>query len=128
MANTTADIESASLGKIVKKRKVLREGENDTEYNPIPTDTETDTEYSRASDSEGPSSKRSKTTSSKKLVRKKSLRLTKKRSVRPETEYVVTVVPDGNAVPEVPHIPQGVSGNRVPVSDDGYGGFAHEIF
>lgn len=117
--------------KIVKKRKATREGDHDGEYQPIPTDTETETDFShgQASDSDAPSSKRSRTTPSKKLV-KKSGHL-KKRSTsgkKSEQDYIVTVVPDGVAVPPIPDIPNGVKGKRAAVGDDGYGGFEHEMF
>lgn len=122
---TTSTREKMGFGKIVKKRKTVREGDEDSEYKPVPTesDTDTNTNMSHPSDSEILSSKRSK------LVRKKSSRPNNKRSiVAVETEQVVTIVPDGLAVPEVPHIPQNVSGKRVPVSPDGYGGLEHEMF
>ncbi|KAJ4348608.1 uncharacterized protein N0V89_009986 [Didymosphaeria variabile] len=123
----------AKIGKIVKKRKAIREGDTDGEYKPIPTDTDTDTDYShaRASESDAPSTKRTKITPPKKSIRKKSTRLTKKKTnttQRVEKEQVVTVVPDGVAVPPIPNIPTGVRGKRVQVSDDGYGGFEHEMF
>ncbi|KAF1965894.1 hypothetical protein BU23DRAFT_560750 [Bimuria novae-zelandiae CBS 107.79] len=132
--NSASKTEMISLGKVVKKRKALREGDSDADYKPVAADTDThadtNTNYSRASDSEGSYTKRTKITPPKKLVRKKSARLSRKRStVRVEKEHVITVKPDGIAVPDVPHIPQGVSGNRVPMSgDDGYGGFEHEMF
>lgn len=130
---TIAHPTDETFGKIVKKRKATRDGDNDGDYRPVPTDTDTDTDYShaRTSDSEGPSTKRNKTTPPKKLVRKKSTRLTKKKSnatQRVEKEQIITVVPDGLAVPPIPNFPTGVRGKRAAINDDGYGGFEHEMF
>ncbi|KAL1602484.1 hypothetical protein SLS60_005900 [Paraconiothyrium brasiliense] len=130
---STSEYSQESVGKIVKKRKASREGDTDGEYKPIPTDTDTDTDYShaRASDSDAPSTKKTKITPPKKPSRKKSTRLTKKKTnstQRIQKEQVVTVVPDGLAVPPIPDIPTGVKGKRVQVSNDGYGGFEHEMF
>lgn len=130
--STTSKMERMGIGKVVKKRKALREGDDDADFKPIPTESDTDTNanYSHASESEGPSTKRTKITPPKKLVKKKSARKMRKQSVvRMETEQIVTVVPDGVAVPDVPHIPQDVNWERVPVSPgDGYGGLEHEMF
>ncbi|KAF2443556.1 hypothetical protein P171DRAFT_432792 [Karstenula rhodostoma CBS 690.94] len=118
--------------KIVKKRKTTRECHHDDEYRPIPTDTETDTEFSlvQTSDSDAQSTKHSKVTPSKKLVKKKST-LLKKRSTSGKKlveDDIITVVPDGVAVPPIPEIPNGVPGKRAAVNDDGYGGLEHEMF
>ena len=130
--STTHKMEKMGIGKVVKKRKAIREGDDDADFKPVPTESDTDTNahYSQASESEGPSTKRTKITPPKKLLKKKSARRMRKQSVvRAEIEQVITVVPDGVAVPDVPDIPQDVNGNRVPVSPgDGYGGFEHEMF
>jgi hypothetical protein len=121
----TSTKEKTGLGKIVKKRKTVREGDEDSDFKPVPTESDTDTNniMSHADDSEVVTTKKSK------LARKKSSRLNGKRSTTTvETEQVVTVVPDGVAVPDVPHIPQSVNGKRVTVTPDGYGGLEHEMF
>lgn len=113
------------VGKIVKKRKATVDDET---YKPIPTDSDGDISMSAASEPER-SIKRVKSTSSRK-GKKQSSRLTKSRSSRSlRKEYAaVTVVPDGNKVPAVPAIPNGVEGKKSKVRDDGFGGFGHEIF
>ncbi|KAL5419189.1 hypothetical protein PMIN06_002669 [Paraphaeosphaeria minitans] len=118
--------------KIVKKRKTALEGDHDGEYQPIPTETETETDLSVAqtSDSDAQSTKRSRTTPSKKLVKNKYIALRKRSTSgkKAEKDHIVTVAPDGVAVPPVPDIPNGVKGKRAGVSDDGYGGLEHEMF
>lgn len=71
-------------------------------------------------------------TKKKKVVtpRRTSSRLVKKRSQASiiTREEIIVVVPDGVSVPPIPAIPKDVEGNRVPVTDDGFGGLSHEIF
>jgi hypothetical protein len=71
----------------------------------------------------------------KKIVtpRRQSTRLRKARSTTSivttttTKEEAVMVVP-GGSVPPIPVIPADVSGTRVVVGDDGFGGLSHEIF
>jgi len=110
-------VESSShnhANKITKKRKATNEkavsiyGESDVESEP--------------------SAKKTKNITT---PRRQSTRLRKSRSNASITsttmEDVVMVVP-GGSVPPMPVIPMEVEGNRVVVSDDGFGGLSHEIF
>ncbi|KAF2271896.1 uncharacterized protein EI97DRAFT_239538 [Westerdykella ornata] len=106
----------------VKKRKISDDAENhddvDSTYSSFSSD-----EAVQRSDSK----RLKKSRSSRSTLRKRHMQHT-------PTEDIVTVVPDGVSVPQVPAIPEGVDGKRAEVvaasrkSDDGYGGLAHEIF
>ncbi|KAF2180185.1 hypothetical protein K469DRAFT_693346 [Zopfia rhizophila CBS 207.26] len=101
--------------KITKKRKVGDKG--DITYKPV-SDTNDE------SQSEGEASRRTK-----KLKRsKRGSGKLNKRSTSTTKKGAVIVVPDGVTVPPLPSIPAGMEGNRVAVSDDGFGGLGHEIF
>jgi hypothetical protein len=113
--SSTVLVESSSsnLPNKIKKRKATNEkaisiyGESDVESEP--------------------SAKKNKNLT----PRRQSTRLRKSRSNASLTtaskEDVVMVAP-GGSVPPIPLIPMDVEGNRVAVSDDGFGGLSHEIF
>ncbi|EDU46481.1 hypothetical protein TUN199_00474 [Pyrenophora tritici-repentis] len=132
----------SSIGKIVKKRKAAMH-ESDSEYKPVPTDSEADFDLlsgPSASEHERErernvvpvrSIKRLKNSASRKSLKRQSSRLHRKFSRGSmKSEEPIRVVPDGVSVPEVPSIPveMEAKGERVKVGDDGYGGFADEIF
>lgn len=116
------DIEPASTGKIVKKRK--SNGVSDDDYRPVATESDFPLESEH-------DNTRSKTTPSK-LQRKSSSRSFSKKNkpvVETLTEDVVIVVPDARVgVPPIPEIPRDMNGKRVTPNRDGYGGFEHEMF
>ena len=128
----------SSIGKIVKKRKATIH-DSDSEYKPVPTDSEVDFDLMSgpsASEHErdavpARSIKRLKNSASRKNLKRQSSRLHKKFSRSSmRSEEPIRVVPDGVSVPEVPSIPVEMEsqGQRVKVGDDGYGGYADEIF
>jgi hypothetical protein len=118
---------SRPVGKITKKRKVTTT--DDETYKPLPTDSEVSDIHS-ASEPER-TIKRAKSTSTTKKLKRQPSRLTK-RSSRSEMrkEEAVTVVPDGENVPPMPKLPNGVKAGKVRLreGDDGYGGLEHEMF
>jgi hypothetical protein len=133
--NITTTTTTTTREKIIKKRRVFSTSDDDNTtkdptYAPAPTDSEPDdlSTYASASDPEPVPAKKQPT--KKKVVKRQPSRLTKSRSkTELREEKVVTVVPDGKRVPEVPEIPKGVEGTKARVKgDDGYGGFGHEIF
>lgn len=115
-------------GKITKKRKATTI--DDTEYIPVPTDSDGDLSMSAPSEPERERTiKRVKSSASRKNLKRQSTRLRKKLSKSSMgKDEVVTVVPDGVSVPPIPAIPKGVKGKKVEVGDDGYGGLEHEMF
>jgi len=127
----------SSIGKIVKKRKATVH-DSDAEYKPVPTDSEADLDIMSgpsASEQEhqvpARSIKRLKNSASRKNLKRQSSRLHKKFSRSSmKSEEPLRVVPDGVSVPEVPSIPVEMEskGQKVNVGDDGYGGYADEIF
>jgi hypothetical protein len=127
--NTTTTV--ITREKIIKKRKILSDSDDNTTkdptYKPLPTDSEPDLSSLSASEPEPEIPVKAP---KKKKVKRQPSRLTKSRSkAELREEQAVTVVPDGKRVPEVPAIPKGVEGKKVKVKgDDGYGGFGHEIF
>ncbi|KAK1912424.1 hypothetical protein P3342_010025 [Pyrenophora teres f. teres] len=128
----------SSIGKIVKKRKAATH-DSDSEYKPVPTDSEADFDLlsgPSASEHERDiapvrSIKRLKNSASRKSLKRQSSRLHRKFSRGSmKSEEPIRVVPDGVSVPEVPSIPVEMEskGQKVKVGDDGFGGFADEIF
>ncbi|KAL1795782.1 hypothetical protein ACET3X_006006 [Alternaria dauci] len=129
-----------SIGRIVKKRKAVIH-DSDGEYKPTYTDSEADFDLlsaHSASEADVPerSTKRAKSIKSPKSPASKSPRRASSRLVKRfsrnnlRNEEPVRVVPDGMNVPHVPSIPRDMEtkGNKVKVSDDGFGGLGHEIF
>ena len=135
---------TCSIGKIVKKRKATTH-DDDAEYKPRATDSEGDIDLVSAHsaserENEMPTPermiKRVKSSASKNKKRQSS-RLQKRlsRGSLRERDVEMRVVPDGDAVPEVPVIPREMEslGRRSRVRegedrDDGFGGLGHEIF
>ncbi|EMD87383.1 hypothetical protein COCC4DRAFT_133905 [Bipolaris maydis ATCC 48331] len=117
-----------SMGRILKKRKTTAAAhDSDTDYKPLPTDSEGDTDMLSHAKS---SASRKKNKNSK----RQSSRLRNKFSRSSfKQDKPVCVVPDGVNVPDVPSLPQDVqdevkSRARKGGRDDGYGGLGHEIF
>ncbi|RMZ67043.1 nuclear rna binding [Pyrenophora seminiperda CCB06] len=136
---------SSTIGKITKKRKATTH-DSDAEYKPVPTDSEADVDLvsgggggltsaseNEASTTPARSIKRLKNSASRRNLKRHSSRIQSKfsrSSMRGHSEEPIRVVPDGVGVPEVPSIPVEMEGKgqRVVVRDDGFGGFADEIF
>ncbi|KAH7372022.1 hypothetical protein BKA66DRAFT_611166 [Pyrenochaeta sp. MPI-SDFR-AT-0127] len=127
--HTTTPAPEKHVGKITKKRKATTI--DDSDYKPIPTDSDGDISMSAASEPEIERTiKRVKSSATRKNLKRQSTRLQKKlsRSSMNKDDEVVTVVPDGVSVPPIPAIPKNVKGKKVDVGDDGYGGLEHEMF
>ncbi|XP_014550368.1 hypothetical protein COCVIDRAFT_31870 [Bipolaris victoriae FI3] len=150
-SSNNASTAARSMGRILKKRKTTAAHDSDTDYKPLPTDSEGDTdmfsvpsasEYEADPDNNDDndeedelSTKHAKSASRKKSKNSKrqSSRLRKKFSRSSiKRDEPVCVVPDGVNVPEVPSLPQDVADEVKSRArkgrDDGYGGLGHEIF